>query len=186
MPEVIGTDDEGYYRPITPRPQLSITAPILNPDPLPLLLQPTVYDPSKTGPMFSISEVESVHDGLSSVQRTIEADLLAEAQEAAARSSALQRAKDTVLAKLSREFCKRKASGSHSKDSAAVVAGLSALTIGQNNSVANGLNCASTSSMGFRIREGLFGRSMANVAIAPDHRSLESQSALVPLMFSRS
>ena len=186
MPEVIGTDDEGYYRPITPRPQLSITAPILNPDPLPLLLQPTVYDPSKTGPMFSISEVESVHDGLSSVQRTIEADLLAEAQEAAARSSALQRAKDTVLAKLSREFCKRKASGSHSKDSAAVVAGLSALTIGRNNSVANGLNCASTSSMGFRIREGLFGRSMANVAIAPDHRSLESQSALVPLMFSRS
>ncbi|KAK0638895.1 hypothetical protein B0T16DRAFT_336938 [Cercophora newfieldiana] len=190
MPEVIGTDDEGFYRPVTPpRQQLAITAPTLNPDPLPVLLQPTVYDPSaKTLPLFGISEVESVHheDGLSSVQRTIEADLLAEAQEAAARSSALQRAKDTVLAKLSREFCKRRPSGgSHKNDSAAVVAGLSALNLG----VTHGLptSCASTSSMGMRLREGLFGRSMANVAIAPDHRSLESQSsALVPLMFSRS
>jgi hypothetical protein len=47
MPEVIGTDDEGFYRPVTPpRQQLAITAPILNPDPLPVLLQPTVYAPS--------------------------------------------------------------------------------------------------------------------------------------------
>ncbi|KAK4444854.1 hypothetical protein QBC34DRAFT_179481 [Podospora aff. communis PSN243] len=188
MPEVIGTDDEGFYRPVTPpRQQLAITAPILNPDPLPVLLQPTVYDPSaKTLPLFGISEVESTHeDGLSSVQRTIEADLLAEAQEAAARSSALQRAKDTVLAKLSREFCKRRPSGgAHKNDSAAVVAGLSALNLGVSHALP--ANCASTSSMGLRIREGLFGRSLANVSIAPDHRSLESQSALVPLMFSRS
>ncbi|KAK0614047.1 hypothetical protein B0T14DRAFT_294071 [Immersiella caudata] len=189
MPEVIGTDDEGFYRPVTPpRQQLAITAPILNPDPLPVLLQPTVYDPTaKTLPLFGISEIEPSHeDGLSSVQRTIEADLLAEAQEAAARSSALQRAKDTVLAKLSREFCKRRPSGggAHKNDSAAVVAGLSALNLGVSHALP--ANCASTSSMGLRIREGLFGRSLANVSIAPDHRTLESQSALVPLMFSRS
>ena len=188
MPEVIGTDDEAFYRPATPRQKLSITAPILNPDPLPVLLQPTVYDPSaKTGPLLGIVPVEPADDGLSSVQRTIEADLLAEAQDAAARSSALQRAKETVLAKLSREFCKRRPSASHHKDSAAVVAGLSALNLRTNNaSVSHNLSCATTSSMGLRIREGLFGRSLANIAITADHHSVESQSALVPLMFSRS
>ncbi len=211
MPEVIGTDDEAFYRPSPPQPkqqQLSITAPIiLNPDPQPMLLQPTVYDPStKTSTLIGISMVEEPQhqqqpdDGLTSVQRSIEADLLAEAQDAAARSSALKRAKETVLMKLSREFCKRKpTSPPHSKDSAAVVAGLSALNLGMGLTPVNaGMNagagsgltnssCAATSSMGLRIREGLFGRSLANVAIAvADHRSIESQSALVPLMFSRS
>ncbi|KAK0719516.1 hypothetical protein B0H67DRAFT_551858 [Lasiosphaeris hirsuta] len=194
MPEVIGTDDEAFYRLPTPR-KPSITAPIiLNPEPLPMLLQPTVYDPSaKTGSLVGISEPTHsvvIDDGLSSVQRTIEADLLAEAQDAAARSSALKRAKEAVLMKLSREFCKRKVSGGppHSKDSAAVVAGLSVLNLGPGNAstVNNGSGCAPTSSMGLRIREGLFGRSLANVSIMPDHRGLESQSALVPLMFSRS
>lgn len=192
MPEVIGTDDEAFYRPETPRPRLKISVPILNPDPLPVLLQPTVYDPSaRFGPFMNSPEAyASEDDGLSPTQRVIEADLLAEAEEAAARSSALKRAKQAVITKLSREFSKQNRKGS--KDSAAVlVAGMSTLNLGMklpvhhnNNS---GLSCAS-SSMGFRIREGLFGRSMANVAGAftPDHRSMESQSALVPLMFSRS
>jgi hypothetical protein len=43
-------------RPVTPPqpiPKMNISAPILNPDPLPTLLQPTVYDPSsKSGPLF--------------------------------------------------------------------------------------------------------------------------------------
>ncbi|GAB1313824.1 hypothetical protein MFIFM68171_04034 [Madurella fahalii] len=201
MPEVIGTDDEAlHYRPETPRPKMDISVPILNPDPLPVLLQPTVYDPSaKCGPLMArrspgtppTSNRSEVDDLLSSAQRSIEADLLAEAEEAAARSSALKRAREAVMTKLTREFSKRKADSGrgngHDKDSAAVLAaaGLSsALSLGMNN--ANALSCASSTSVGYRLREGLFGRSMANVAIAPDHRSLESQSALVPLIFSRS
>lgn len=196
MPEVIGTDDESYCPPKTPPPKMDISVPILNPDPLPVMLQPTVYDPSaRFGPLLKTPE-SSPHsdDGLSSAQRTIEADLLAEAEEAAARSSALKRAREAVMTKLSREFSKRKAadggSDPRSKDSAAVVAGLSALNLGMNlpahNVSHNGLSCASSSSVGYRLREGLFGRSLANVSIAPEPRHLESQSALVPLIFARS
>jgi hypothetical protein len=194
MPEVIGTDDEAYQRPETPRPKLEISVPILNPDPLPVMLLPTVYDPSaKCGPLMKTPESSpKSDDGLSPTQRTIEADLLAEAEEAAARSSALKRAKEAVMTKLSLEFSKRsRADGSDSrnnKESAAVVAGLSALNLSMNLPAQHysGLSCASSSSVGHRLREGLFGRSMAHVAIAPDHRSLESQTALVPLIFSRS
>lgn len=196
MPEVIGTDDEDFYRPPTPPKtpprteprvtrKMSITAPILNADPFPVLLQPTVYDPSsKTAPFVSVCEVRAEHDdGLSPAQRLLEADMLAEARDAAARSSALKRAKETVLMKLSREFCKRSKAAPHSKDSAAVTAGLSALNLG----MGTGVTCATSPSMGMgmRIREGLFGRSLANVAVVADHRSMDSQSALVPLMFSR-
>jgi len=192
MPEVIGTDDEAYRPPETPRSKMDISVPILNPDPLPVMLQPTVYDPSaKFGPLLSTPESSpKSDDGLSPTQRTIEADMLAEAEEAAARSSALKRAKQAVITKLSREFSKRRGDTSdpRSKDSAAVVAGLSALNLGMNLPAQqySGLSCASSSSVGHRLREGLFGRSMANIAIPPDHRSLESQSALVPLIFSRS
>jgi hypothetical protein len=89
-----------------------------------------------------------------------------------------------VLTKLSREFCSRRGKNggrgggaSHSKDSAAVVASLSSLNL-------NGGSLHCGSSVGFRLREGIFGRSAA--PIVPDHRSMESQSALVPLIFSRS
>jgi hypothetical protein len=192
MPEVIGTDDEAYTPPETPRPKMDISVPILNPDPLPVMLQPTVYDASaRFGPLLSTPESSPrSDDGLSPTQRSIEADMLAEAEEAAARSSALQRAKQAVITKLSREFSKRKVDGGDPRDkgSAAVVASLSALNLGMNLPAQHysGLSCGSSSSVAHRLREGLFGRSMANVAIAPDHRSLESQSALVPLMFSRS
>ncbi|KAK4214724.1 hypothetical protein QBC37DRAFT_283138 [Rhypophila decipiens] len=127
MPEVIGTDDEAFYRPRTPtkehreqqdqQDELVITPPIHAPEPFPVLLQPTVYDPSATAGPFVSSPVSNPslssspssltrqsHDGLSTVQRVIEADLLAEAKESAARSSALKRAKEMVLAKLSKEF----------------------------------------------------------------------------------
>ncbi|KAL2023116.1 hypothetical protein VTK56DRAFT_3722 [Thermocarpiscus australiensis] len=209
MPDVVGTDDdEAAYRPETPRPRADISVPILNPDPLPVMLQPTVYDPSakyygsRTIRTPDASSPSSSDGLLSSAQRSIEADLLAEAEEAAARSSALKRAKEAVMTKLTREFSKRSRGGSGSGSgsghgSAAVVAaaaaGLSALNLGTNlpaynnsSSSGGGLSCAS-SSLGFRVREGLFGRSMADVvAVTPDHRSLESQSALVPLIFSRS
>lgn len=247
LPEVIGTDDETPYSsprdgaptprgpasPRTPTQEVEISVPILDPSPLPILLQPTVYDPSaKFGPLHFTTSPERmspssssssnlysmIEDGLSPTQRSIEADLLAEAEEAAARSSALKRAKEAVITKLSREFAKqqRKDSGVHhhhsrNKDSAAVVAaGMSVLSLGMDLSPGqgqgqgqqqyhhSGLSCSS--SIGFRIREGLFGRSMANVAAAAaaaaaagsgsvasaDSRSLESQSVLVPLIFSRS
>ncbi|KAK3309181.1 uncharacterized protein B0T15DRAFT_132272 [Chaetomium strumarium] len=197
MPEVIGTDDETCLQPQTPRPKMDISVPILNPDPLPVMLQPTVYDPSaKCGPFMRTphaSPSSSDNDGLSSAQRSIEADLLAEAEEAAARSSALKRAKEAVITKLTREFSKRKADGSNvrNKESAAVLAGISALNLSMNlpahHHNHSGLTCASSSSVSNRLREGLFGRSLANVSsIAPDNRSLESQTALVPLIFSRS
>jgi hypothetical protein len=124
------------------------------------------------------------------------ARLSAEAQEAAARSSALKRAKEAVITKLTREFSKRSKGGdgkSRSKESAAVIAGLSALNLSMNlptshyqNSNANGLSCASSSSVAYRFKEGIFGRSLTSVAIAPDQRSLDSQTALVPLILSRS
>ena len=78
MPEVIGSDDEAFFRAQTPRPNMNISAPILNPDPLPVLLQPTVYDPSyKTGAVVGVSAV-GFEGGLSAVQLSIEAELLAE------------------------------------------------------------------------------------------------------------
>ncbi|KAL2115582.1 hypothetical protein VTJ04DRAFT_9837 [Mycothermus thermophilus] len=229
MPNVVGTDDESYQPPRTPPPSsqpktmdpdTGISVPLLNPEPLPIMLQPTVYDPSaKFGPLLSSPEASdspssssspssspsrsyrsspagSDDDGLSPTQRSIEADLLAEAQEAAARSSALKRAKEAVITKLTREFSKRSKGGddkSRSKESAAVIAGLSALNLSmnlptshyQNNNNANGLSCASSSSVAYRFKEGIFGRSLTSIAIAPDQRSLDSQTALVPLILSR-
>ncbi|PNY24217.1 Uncharacterized protein TCAP_05837 [Tolypocladium capitatum] len=88
-------------RPATPLPQPTITAPILASNPHPVLLQPTVYDPSAR---------HAPDDGISSVQRNIEQEeahrLLAE--DAAARVSALRRAKAAVLSKLGREFCNKR------------------------------------------------------------------------------
>lgn len=84
--------------PPAPIPQSTITAPILRPDPHPVLLQPTVYDPSAR---------RAPGHGISGVQRNVELEeahrLLAE--DAAARVSALQKAKAAVLSKLSRELC---------------------------------------------------------------------------------
>ncbi|KAK4104361.1 hypothetical protein N658DRAFT_419500 [Parathielavia hyrcaniae] len=223
MPEVVGTDDEDEsYQPSTPRPKLEISVPILNADALPAMLLPTVYDPSAArGPLMrspdsycsSTNKTADDDDGLSPTQRSIEADLLAEAQEAAARSSALRRAKQAVMTKLSREFSKRSRDGSAGErsrnnnsnnnkgESAAVVAAAawsSALNLSMNLQAAQqqqhcgggggGLSCASSSNVGHRLREGFFGKSMAHLAmpVAPDHRSVGSQTALVPLIFSRS
>lgn len=171
MPEVIGSDDESF-RPSTPRP-LDISAPILDADPLPVMLQPTVYDPSGAASRNS-GTTDPHNDGLSSVQLTIERELLAEAEDAAARTSALRRAKEAVLSKLSREFCRR---GGRHRESPAVSG------VG-NFSCAAQAAASSSMVMGLRLREGLFGKS--SLSVVPDHRSLESQSALVPLMFSRS
>jgi hypothetical protein len=147
-------EEDDSYRPTTPMPKSTITLPILNTDPQPVLLQPTVYDPNVP---------KSVHpdDCISSVQRNIEQEeahrLLAE--DAAMRTSALRKAKEAVLMKLSKEFCRKK--DASSKES-----------------------CGAAASMGLRFREGLFGKSM--ISVHQDHRPMDSQTALVPLMFSRS
>lgn len=283
MPEfiadVLASDDEAaislaslrnkksgtYSRPRTPQdpvPDANISVPILNQDPLPVLLQPTVYDPSfKTGPLInnqstttitaqsspskpslartlsnhshkstkSPFELPTLHsqttltmpddeDDLSPIQRHIEASLLLaaerEAQDAALRTSALRRAREAVLAKLSREFVRRKAAQPKGKDSAAVsgLAGMSALSLGtvMPGPVAGGRGSGGLS----RFREGLFGRSIGIATgsstghgggcggygagngscmglggvRADSHRAtVESASSVfVPLMFSRS
>ncbi|KAF9882348.1 hypothetical protein CkaCkLH20_00384 [Colletotrichum karsti] len=140
-------EEDDVFRPVTPVP--IITAPIQDTSPHPVLLQPAVYDPNA-------SRYSGPEDGISSVQRNIEQEeahrMLAE--DAAARVSALRKAKAAVLMKLSKEF--RSKTPSPPKD------------------------C----SMQMRLREGLFGRSF--VSVLPDDRAMSSQSALVPLMFTRS
>lgn len=242
--EVLASDDEAAIalsssrdnkasansRPRTlrdPVPDMNISAPILNPNALPVLLQPTVYDPSaKTGEFVNIdtgagsspSKQPSLartlsnqsnksfrttksnnsapggitklappateEDGLSPVQRRIEAEILLlaaeeeeEAAEAAARNSALKRAREAVLAKLSREFVRRKAAQQRmkedegkrkDKDSAAVLglAGLSSalslgtVMVGGSGAVGGGMGSGSGLSGLARFREGLFGRSI--------------------------
>ncbi|OAA68162.1 hypothetical protein SPI_00357 [Niveomyces insectorum RCEF 264] len=109
---------------------LNISAPILNAEPLPVLLQPAVYDPFAssmvnagsavpTGASKPASPSASIRssaedDGLSPVQRQILGQETAQqrrrlvmAEDADARSSALKKAKEAVLTKLSREFNRR-------------------------------------------------------------------------------
>ncbi|PNH41609.1 hypothetical protein VD0004_g5551 [Verticillium dahliae] len=150
------------HRPAGPVRTLSnISAPIMDTTQQPVLLQPTTYDPNRR----HAADVDP-DEGISSVQRNIEQEeahrVLAE--DAAARSSALQKAKEAVLLKLSAQFSSSSSSSSskkqvpsHGPDSCAMAA---------------------------RLREGLFGKSY--VSVLPDARSMSSQSALVPLMFTRS
>ncbi|KAL4725374.1 hypothetical protein ACLX1H_007521 [Fusarium chlamydosporum] len=102
-PKLQPSVEEETLRPCTPVPNIS--APLLISDPQPVLLQPTTYDPTARR-----SNSRDPDEGISPVQRNIEQEeahrLLAE--DAAARVSALQKAKAAVLSKLSREFCQSK------------------------------------------------------------------------------
>ncbi|KAF9777068.1 hypothetical protein IL306_004656 [Fusarium sp. DS 682] len=142
---------EEIPRPSTPVP--NITAPLLISDPQPVLLQPTTYDPTARK-----STSRDPDEGISPVQRNIEQEeahrLLAE--DAAARVSALQKAKAAVLSKLSREFCSSKKPRVGEANACRFLAG--------------------------RDLGTSFGPSM----VMEDRRALESRSVLVPLMFSRS
>ncbi|KAJ9156313.1 splicing factor U2af large subunit A protein [Pleurostoma richardsiae] len=186
QPEVIGTDDEAdfplpalttsssaasFRRPATPPMDISAPMPA---DPLPVLLQPAVYDPSSSPSKVATAAVMVAGggglaggDGLSAVQRNIEQEeaqrLLAE--DAAARTSALRKAKEAVLAKLSREFCRRAGTARGGGNGERAVAAPPPLAPGR-----------------YWCRENLFG-----AVATPDHRSLDSSSsAVVPLIFSRS
>ncbi|KAL7917555.1 hypothetical protein ACQKWADRAFT_325554 [Trichoderma austrokoningii] len=80
---------------------LSITSPIIPSSPQPVLLQPATYSPyspRQAGP----------NEGMSSVRRSLEREKEVNhrlfAEDADARANALQKAKEVVLAKLSKEF----------------------------------------------------------------------------------
>ena len=150
-PKLQPSVEEETLRPRTPTP--NITAPLLISDPQPVLLQPTTYDPTARK-----STSRDPDEGISPVQRNIEQEeahrLLAE--DAAARVSALQKAKAAVLSKLSREFC-------HSKKSRVGEANACRFLAGRDLGTAFGPNM-----------------------VMEDRRALESRSVLVPLMFSRS
>ncbi|KAI6752734.1 hypothetical protein HG530_013486 [Fusarium avenaceum] len=142
--------EEESLRPRTPIPNIS--APRLISDPQPVLLQPTTYDPTRRK-----STSRDPNEGISPVQRNIEQEeahrLLAE--DAAARVSALQKAKAAVLSKLSREFCNSKKPRVGDANACRFLAG--------------------------RDLGTAFGPGM----VMEDRRALESRSVLVPLMFSR-
>lgn len=149
------TDEEGsidgYFRPITPilEVDMEISAPILNTQPsMPCLLRPTVYDP--TGELCG---------EISAVQRDFEAE---EAQRALAedpdmRRSALRKAKEAVLSKLSEQFSSRR-----------------------NTRKEGTVTPHAMAAMGVRFQERLFGRNGTPVVSTFDHRSMD-----VPILFSR-
>jgi hypothetical protein len=145
-------------RPSTPTPLPSITVPVRKPDPHPILLQPTVYDPvSKHAPS------STKLDGISNVQRNLQQEeshrLMAE--DPAARTSALQKAKEAVLSKLGREFG---GSGRKHKVTAEAVAACRLMT--SREFLGGGGYCAAD-------------------VVLEDRRGLETGSVMVPLMFSR-
>lgn len=229
---------------------LNISAPILVPDPLPVVLQPTVYDPSATATATAIAATASglsrttssssslgrrgsaaaaaaaaatvEDDGLSAIQRQImQQEKAAQLQkrqmmadDADARTSALKKAKEAVLAKLSREFNRRMgretAQVSVAASAATMAAAAASVSMGvgppssyQDNyrwDSANGNHNSGSSAAtatlsllaGLRLRERLFGEPSSSHMAMPSvpmdhyqHRSMESNSAVVPLIFSR-
>jgi hypothetical protein len=146
-------------RPMSPPPRC-ITAPILNPDPQPVLLQPTVYDPSARHQQYS-----SLDEGISSVQRNLEQEEAHRrlAEDAIARRSALRKAKEVVLAKLSREFCGGRRTPAPGRTAEAVAA---CRFMAGRDYANGGVGCGAE--------------------VLEDHRSgFDSRSILVPLMFAR-
>ncbi|KAJ6783632.1 hypothetical protein PWT90_05793 [Aphanocladium album] len=160
-------------------PDPFISPPILSSDPQPVLLQPTIYDPNapKAAP--------SADDGITAVQRNIEQEeahrLLAE--DAAARVSALQRAKEAVMTKLTREFSKKHkpAAGGdyhYSRSSSSSARGGGA---GNNGAVAA---CRLMAGRDLLSGSGSYYTGNSDFVLE-DRRTMDSQTAMVPLMFSR-
>ncbi|KAL6798896.1 hypothetical protein GGI42DRAFT_328250 [Trichoderma sp. SZMC 28013] len=143
-----GSSDVAYSA--IPEPLSIITPPIMTSEPQPVLLQPTIYSPSahrQAGP----------DDGISTVQRNLEQENAHRlfAEDADARASALHKAKEAVLAKLSKEFYSKK------------------------DRITDAVSVCRY--MGVREVSGC-----SREMVMEDWRGLESRSALVPLMFSRS
>ncbi|KAK4230244.1 hypothetical protein QBC38DRAFT_357589 [Podospora fimiseda] len=164
---------------------LKISIPIHPPSSFPVLLQPTIYDPSShSGPFISPQQQSNnKHDSLdlSPTQRSIEQE---EAEQAALRSSALKRAKEMVMNKLSKQFQVQEQKGNN-----AAVRGCGVEL--ERREQGGGL--------GQRIRGGrlMFGKSLRDLSSLGETRSMASVnnlsvvsegsgSLVVPLIFSRS
>ncbi|KAM0251701.1 hypothetical protein ACHAQJ_008071 [Trichoderma viride] len=133
-----------------PEPLSIITHPIFASEPQPVLLQPAIYSPyaqRRAGP----------DEGITTVQRNLEKEEAHRlfAEDADARANALHKAKEAVLAKLSKEFYIKK------------------------DRIADAVSACRY--MGVRGVSGC-----SKDMVMEDWRGLESRSALVPLMFSRS
>ncbi|KAG6036060.1 hypothetical protein E4U41_005777 [Claviceps citrina] len=146
------------HSPPTPKP-IIITAPILASDPHPVLLQPTVYDPSRRRRRRSSSS-----SGITSVQRNLEQEEAHRrlAQDPDARVSALRKAKQAVLCKLSREFCAKRTREADTVAAACRLVACREWTAGGGDGLA------------------------ARDTLLEDGMRCESQSAVVPLMLCRS
>ncbi|EJP64939.1 uncharacterized protein BBA_06114 [Beauveria bassiana ARSEF 2860] len=155
-----------------------ISPPILSSEPQPVLLQPTVYDPHARHAAVSPG-VGDDDDGITAVQRNLEQEeahrLLAE--DAAARVSALQRAKEAVMTKLTREFFKKHkpsdgVSGHYGHDSAGP----------SNGAVAA---CRLMAGRDLVAGSGSYYYTGNSDFVLEDRCTMDSQTAMVPLMLSR-
>lgn len=192
--EVVAVPRAPNRTPSPPIPLPVISAPIPNYDPQPVLLQPTVYDPN--APVSTDPD-----DCITPVQRNIEKEeahrLLAE--DEGIRMSALRRAKEAVLAKLSWEYNKRiggtggnntsNSNGNGNNYSAAASVPAAPAVVAATQTVSRDVfgppNCGASAAVSMaRFRDNLFGKS--TISVLSDHRALDSQTALVPLMFSSS
>ncbi|KAH0498283.1 hypothetical protein TgHK011_005542 [Trichoderma gracile] len=139
-----------------PEPLNLITSPIMTSEPQPVLLQPTIYSPSS-------HRQAGPDEGISTVQRNLEQERAHRlfAEDADARASALHKAKEAVLAKLGKEFYSSNNNNNNKKDRMADAAAMCRY-------------------MGASEVSGCSGEMLME-----DWRGLDSRTALVPLMFSR-
>ncbi|KAM3441423.1 hypothetical protein MY4824_001547 [Beauveria thailandica] len=172
--------DTVHVTPVT-LPDPFISPPILSSDPRPvLLLQPTVYDPHDPHERHTPASPSGGDDddGITAVQRNLEQEeahrLLAE--DAAARVSALQRAKEAVMTKLTREFFKKHkpsggdGDGHYGHDSAGSNGAVAACRLMAGRDLVAGSGSYYTGNSDF---------------VLEDRCTMDSQTAMVPLMFSR-
>jgi hypothetical protein len=147
-------------RPSTPTPLPSITPP-LTPEHQPMLLQPTVYKAASQHGTSSSTLVD-MPNVLRNFQQEETHRLMAE--DPAARTSALQKAKEAVLSRLGREFS---TTGKKHKVTAEAVAA-----------------CRLMTSREF-LGGGMGGGYCAADIVLEDRRGLQTGSVMVPLMYAR-
>ncbi|OAA72684.1 hypothetical protein LEL_08468 [Akanthomyces lecanii RCEF 1005] len=168
-------------------PDPFISAPILSSEPRPvLLLQPTVYDPS--APRQPSPPCANGDDGITAVQRNLEQEeahrLLAE--DASARVSALQRAKEAVMTKLTREFSRKLGHKSNSSGGGHYAQSQQHRGNGGGGGNNSSAVVACRLMAGRDLLSGSGSYYTGNSSfVLEDRRTMDSQTAMVPLMFSR-
>lgn len=168
-------------------PDPFISPPMLSSEPRPvLLLQPTVYDPGAPRRQPSPSCADAGDDGITAVQRNLEQEeahrLLAE--DASARVSALQRAKEAVMTKLTREFSRKLGHGSKPANSSGGGDGHYARHHGHHGGSGAVAACRLMAGRDLLSGSGSYYTGDSSFVLE-DRRTMDSQTAMVPLMFSR-